>query len=229
MTTPVRTLKSIPSFSDPPRKNDALFLHGAIQPAPFVYCYTQQKIEIVHGPSCIPRREINREACHTDGIPIVKRRGGGGTVVLAPGMVIIVVVGKRSKAATPVHLFTMLHDCIIDCLDPHRKLGIEHAGISDLAIEDRKIAGSSLYLGSNPSLYYYQSALIVDADISLFDRYLYHPPKEPPYRQGRGHSVFCAPLCAYDVSLRAGGVCRQLNATLAARLLKSVNDTQQSA
>ncbi len=54
--------------------------------------------------------------------------------------------------------------------------------------------GYTLYLGNNPFLYYYQASLLVNPDLSLFERYLYYPPREPSYRRGRPHREFCTSL-----------------------------------
>ena len=118
-----------PRFPGKPRKNDALFMYGALQPKPFVHVYEPQSIEVVHGPSCRPDDEIFLDRCKTDGVSVVERRSGG--------------LAERGIT------------------------GIARSGISDCAINGRKILGSSIYLGTNPPLFYYQSSLLVDPDMTL--------------------------------------------------------------
>ena len=40
----------------------------------------------------------------------------------------------------------------------------------------------------------YHGTLLYDFDISLVERLLAHPPREPQYRAGRGHADFIANL-----------------------------------
>ena len=185
-----------PLFPGSCKKNDGVFMYGALQPHPFICTYGQNRVEVVFGPSCRQEQEIHLSRCAEDCVPVLERRGGGGTVVLAPGMIITICVGPRSANDTALEIFGRIHDSMIASFRRAGIDGIEKKGISDLAIRDRKILGSSLYMGSTPKLFYYQSSLLVSPDLSLLSRYLRHPPKEPQYRQNRTHDEFCTSLAA---------------------------------
>jgi len=184
-----------PVFPGHPRKNDDIFIRAALSDKPYIYIYEQQDIEIVYGPSFCEDKEIFADRCAKDGVAAVERRGGGGTVVLSPGVLVIIAVGeKKNEREGALDIFRRIHDCIIAALNKAGIADVIREGISDLAVRGKKILGSSLYMGSKPPLFYYQSSLMVSCDISLMDRYLRHPPREPEYRKGRGHSRFCTTL-----------------------------------
>jgi lipoate---protein ligase len=187
------------------RKNDDIFARGAAGEKPFAYLYEQQRVEVVHGPSFVAEAEVFTDRCEADGVPVAERRGGGGTVVLSPGTLVIVAVGERGDGGREWarSVFHRVNGAIIAAL---RKAGIDsavEAGISDIASGGRKVLGSSLYMGSRPPLFYYQSSLMVSNDLGLMDRYLRHPPREPEYRGGRGHGEFCTTLkdCGLTVGM----------------------------
>ncbi|MDG5815317.1 hypothetical protein QA601_09520 [Chitinispirillales bacterium ANBcel5] len=194
-----------PNFPGPLRKNDAVFMYGAIaRQFPYVEVYQQKEIEIVHGPSCKQENEIMLERCAADGVTVEQRRGGGGTVVLSPGVLVTVIVGERERSQTALDIFKKIHDAFIGALNIAGIYGVEHRGISDLAIKEKKILGSSLYMGRKPDRYYYQSSLMVCSDLSLLNDYLFHPPTEPQYRAGRSHMDFCTTLHkeGYRISIK---------------------------
>lgn len=209
-----------PRFPGVALKNDALFLYGATQPLPFVHCYQQQTIEVVHGPACKPELEVQLERCAREGVAVVKRRGGGGTVVLSPGMVVVVVVGAREPSDAIPELFGRVHRAMGAIMQPLWNKPLLEKGLSDLAIDDRKVCGSSLYLGKNPLRYYYQSSLMVDSDRSLISRYLAHPPREPDYRQSRSHDAFCTTLAEEGCGLDSAGVVALFNRSLARQIVE---------
>ena len=65
-------------------------------------------------------------------------------------------------------------------------------GISDLAIGEKKILGTSIY--RTRLVLFYQASLLVSNDISIFTRYLAMPTRVPEYRRGRSHEDFCTTL-----------------------------------
>jgi lipoate---protein ligase len=191
--------RTLLALSDPLRKNDALFVFGATRELPFVHAYVQQKVEVVHGPSCRPDNEIHLDRCREDGVPVIARRGGGGTVVLSPGMVIVVVVGARPGGEIR-DTFTRVQNAMIALLQPMLTIRLEQAGVSDIVAGHRKVCGSSLYLPRQASLFCYQASLMVASRIELISRYLKHPPREPDYRARRPHEHFCVSLHALGLT-----------------------------
>jgi lipoate-protein ligase A len=114
---------------------------------------------------------------------------------LSPGVLVIVVTGeKKNEREGALDIFHRVHDAVIIALCKVGAKDVVRAGISDLTRGGKKILGSSLYIGSKPKLFYYQSSLMVSNDLTLLDRYLRHPPREPDYRGGRSHKDFCTTL-----------------------------------
>jgi len=202
------------------RKNDDIFARGAAGEKPFAYLYEQQHVEIVHGPSFAAEKELFADRCAADGVPITERRGGGGTVTLSPGTLIIVAVGERRDGGREwaQSVFHRVNGAIIAAL---KKGGVDNAveaGVSDIAIGGRKILGSSLYMGSKPPLFYYQSSLMVSNDLGLMDKYLRHPPREPEYRKGRKHGEFCTTLRERGLTVGTDELIRLIKTELMDRL-----------
>jgi lipoate-protein ligase A len=202
------------------RKNDDIFARGAAGEMPFAYLYEQQQVEVVHGPSFVAEKEVFVDRCAVDGVPITERRGGGGTVVLSPGTLVIIAVGEKGDGGRELaqSVFHRVNGAVIAAL---RMAGIDNAveaGISDIAVGGRKALGSSLYMGSKPPLFYYQSSLMVSNDLTLMDRYLRHPPREPDYRAGRGHGEFCTTLRECGLTVGMGELAGLIEAELMDRL-----------
>ncbi|MFP4013054.1 MAG: biotin/lipoate A/B protein ligase family protein [Chitinispirillaceae bacterium] len=211
-------MKQIPFLPGRPRKNDALFIYGASKPKPYVVLYNQLTVEVVHGPSCRAPSEIILDNCRKDGVSVSERRGGGGTVVLSPGMLITVIVGERKRKDGALDIFERIHGIYADVLKKAGVPDVRLKGISDLAIGERKIMGSSLYMGTKPFYYYYQSCLMVSPDHSLLDRYLLHPPREPDYRKGRSHREFCTSLREQNCSIDQDELSAMLGSALGEQL-----------
>jgi lipoate-protein ligase A len=170
--------------------------------------YEATRIEIVLGRSATAEDDLHLERCLDDGVPIHRRSGGGGTVVLSPGVIILSIGGK---SRVPYHLrehMRGVNDRIIEVLGGLGVQELSHEGISDIALHGRKILGSSLYRSRD--LVLYQGSLLLHPDLSLMDRYLRQPERQPAYRRGRPHDQFVTSLRLAGYSLTASEVVTRL-------------------
>jgi len=162
--------------------------------------YEPGSVSVVLGAGRQAESDVLVEAAAGDGVPVLRRRGGGGTVVLSPGQAVIALV---TEVASPFRNREYAREIGSWCIRALESLGVQEAeqrGISDLAIRDRKILGSSIY--RRKLLLFYQASLLVDVDTRIFSRYLRYPSRTPDYRQGRGHEEFCTTLA--ESGCRAG-------------------------
>ena len=149
---------------------------------------------VVLGSSNKSEVEVKEHACLEDGVPVLKRYGGGGTVVLHSGCVVISLGLWVSQFYDNNRYFRMINDAVIQTLAASWPVyaNLRQDGLSDIAMENRKIAGTSLFRSRNYLLY--QASLLVDAKVDLLERYLEHPSREPEYREGKSHRDFVAGL-----------------------------------
>jgi lipoate-protein ligase A len=202
MLSPTRYTPSTSSIAPFPTGEDVLDAPGEglafrawVPPSPI----------LVLGNSQVPDIELNVETVLADGIPVYQRKGGGGAVLLAPGCVCLAVRFPKRPDWGIHDYFAAGNQLLSDAVGAVAGLRAEPRGISDLAVltteGTRKISGSSLYMPRGGALYL--ASLLVSADISMWDRYLKHPSREPDYRAGRGHGAFVA-----NVSERASAAGR---------------------
>ncbi len=162
--------------------------------------------------------DVDLDSVRKDGVPVRKRRGGGGTVVLSPGQVVLAVVTEVSSPFHNREYAAALGGWFVEALesagaDPS---SIVPRGISDLAVGDRKILGSSVY--RSRGLFFYQGSLLVSIDVALFSRYLRYPSRVPAYRRGRDHGAFCTTLHEQRMGVSVPDVLRALEAVTKRRL-----------
>lgn len=157
----------------------------------------------VIGYSQQAEREANVYACRQDGVPIIRRRGGGGAVVLLPGVLCITIAFKSKQSESPYHFFKVINQLLIDILENKFCVkNLVYTGISDIAINDKKILGCSIF--KSRDLFFYQGSLLVNPELHRINQYLNHPSKEPDYRNGRKHGEFITSLekAGYNINLR---------------------------
>jgi lipoate---protein ligase len=160
---------------------------------PQIKIYRPEKTIVVLGKGSNPEKELNLDACLNDGVKILRRHGGGCAVVLDPGNVIVSLAFKAPGIGQNNKYFKIISDWLIAGLDKTGIKGVCHDGISDLVINDKKIAGSCIY--RTKGLLYYSATILFQPDFRNIEKYLKHPPREPEYRKSRRHTEFLTCLC----------------------------------
>ena len=156
------------------------------------------RVAIVLGRGGKPEVEVSLAAAAGDGVPLLRRRGGGCAVVLDPGNVVVSLAWPQPGLGGVTTAFTRASSWIIDLLSRCGVTGVTREGVSDLAWEGRKVGGSCLW--RTQGLAYYSTTLLVDPDLTLVERYLPHPPREPVWRAGRTHREFMGRLPLPDAA-----------------------------
>lgn len=169
---------------------------------PVYRLYEPPTLCAVLGASGKPAQDLLLENLDADGVPWMKRRGGGGTVILGPGQVVLALVTAVESPFKNREYAAEINSWIVDSLALLGVNGVHPAGISDLAIGEKKIVGTSLY--RTRLILFYQASLLVSNDIAVFTRYLAIPVKVPEYRKGRSHEEFCTTIAreGYAVTVR---------------------------
>ena len=137
-------------------------------------------------------REVRRDACAGDGVPILRRASGGGTVVLARGCLgyELVLDTERDRALGGIReSYGWILSRLAGALST-RGVQAAHAGLSDLAWNNRKIGGSAQRRKRRYLLHH--GTLLYDFDVTHLSRYLREPPEAPEYRAGQEHGDFVA-------------------------------------
>ena len=151
-----------------------------------------QKDQVVMGASGKWPKEVHAEAMLQDGVALFKRKGGGGTVLLGQNTIVVTIHAEVAHRFRNLAYFKALNNAMSDVFRKWGNHDYRTRGISDIAVEDRKIVGTSIYRRRNYLLY--QASILVELNKTGINRYLQHPPKEPDYRAGRSHDQFLTSL-----------------------------------
>jgi lipoate---protein ligase len=149
---------------------------------------------IVLGHSNRWRAEVNPTACQTEEIAVLRRMSGGGAVVQGPGCLnyslILNIAACRLKS---------IGDAFHYVLERHRAFIAEIAGvevrvdgISDLTVSGRKFSGNAQYRKARFVLVH--GTFLLNFDLSLIEKFLRVPARQPRYRRDRPHPEFVANL-----------------------------------
>lgn len=112
--------------------------------------------------------------------------------MLTPNNLIIAVAFHQPNGLQPKEVFDHINLLIISVLEKEKIHNLSLKGISDIAIDGKKISGSAIYRKKDVLLYH--AVINIGEPATTFERYLKHPTKEPDYRNGRRHSDFVTSL-----------------------------------
>lgn len=172
-----------------------------------------QGIAVVIGHAQRAELEVQSDACRRDGVAVIRRRGGGGAVVLLPGVLCLTCAFISRQSDSPYHFFRQINTFLIHLLAARFGVtGLQLAGISDIALGDKKILGCSMF--KSRALFFYQGSLLLNPDLARIGRYLGHPSREPDYRQGRDHADFVTSLWAEGHRIPLAGLAAAMEESL---------------
>lgn len=168
---------------------DEDLLHAARSSGrPQVAVYPHPELCAVIGSGGDPWVETRPDRLASDGVPLRRRRGGGCAVVVDPGNLICSLAVPAPGIGGITRAFGAISGLMGEALAAVGIAGVVQAGVSDLAVGDRKLGGSCIW--RTRGLLYYSTTLLVEPGWAAIDRYLPHPPREPDYRAGRAHREF---------------------------------------
>lgn len=137
---------------------------------------------------------VHLDLARADGVPVAQRPSGGEAVILTLRTLVVSAVRHTTAQHPSRHYFQSYNQAVIGALAGLGVRDLTLRGISDIALGDRKIAGSSIY--RNRERVFYHAVLNVAEDPALMERYLRPPRRQPDYRLGRSHAEFVTSLAA---------------------------------
>ena len=175
-----------------------------------VEVFIPDRHQVVMGAGGKAEQEVFLPALERLKIPLYKRKGGGGTVLLGPETIVVTLHAGVAHPFKNLAYFRAINSALMAVFSMWQKEDYRQRGISDIALGDRKIVGTSIFRRKQYLLF--QASILVDLNLTLMNQVLRPPPRQPDYRKDREHSQFLT-------SLRQIGISRT-NETLVADLLQ---------
>jgi lipoate---protein ligase len=147
---------------------------------------------VVLGAAGVLTVEVDESACAADNVPVLRRSSGGGTVLLGRGCLLFSLVLAYERAPELAHIGSSYHYILDRICRFLIVAGLQQAGISDLALGQRKVSGNAQQRKRTHLLHH--GTLLYAYDSAQVGRYLRMPARQPAYRQQRAHGEFIANL-----------------------------------
>jgi lipoate-protein ligase A len=148
--------------------------------------------------------EISLSACRRQRVSVLRRVSGGGTVLQGPGCFNYALVLKIAERAG-LHDVRSTNAFVMErlrlALAPLVKSPITVRGFTDLTLGAQKFSGNAQYRKRRALLFH--GSFLLDFDISLIEKLLPRPSKQPAYRRNRSHEEFLINLNLSSVAIKA--------------------------
>lgn len=157
---------------------------------PVLRFWESDRLFVVLGRSSRVTDDVDLAACHKDGLPILRRASGGGTVLQGPGCLSYALVLPLDWHPDLANIRATNRLILERMATALRRWEPTTAfqGISDLAINNRKISGNAQRRTGKSLLFH--GTILHDMGADLIARYLKHPSRQPEYRSDRPHQAF---------------------------------------
>ncbi|HEY1269521.1 MAG TPA: lipoate--protein ligase family protein [Candidatus Binatia bacterium] len=161
---------------------------------------------VVLGHASRVEDEVSLPACRAAGVPVLRRPSGGAAVVQAPGCldytVVLDIAGRGLGEVAAANAYVM--ERLRRALEQLVGATVNIEGFTDLTLAGRKFSGNSQYRKKRALLFH--GSFLLDCDISLIEKLLLAPPRQPDYRRRRLHRDFLTnihiPAAAVKAALR---------------------------
>ncbi|MDD4148818.1 MAG: hypothetical protein PHE33_02205 [Bacteroidales bacterium] len=166
-----------------------------------VLVWQPDKVYIILGQRDNIEDAVEIDAVKRENAVIMQRPSGGHSVVLTPKTFVVSMISHDYKLT---EIKSFFHDCnmkVISALEKQGVNGLNIQGISDVVLNGKKIAGSSMYRGKD--FLFFHTVVNVAEDSNYIAQFLKHPKTEPEYRNKRKHGEFISSLDGqgYQISL----------------------------
>ncbi len=141
--------------------------------------------------------EVNEAACLREKVGVYRRCSGGGTVLQGPGglnySLILKIDGNdalQNIAAANRHIMGRHRDALSALLG--RPVRVQ--GHTDLSLAGQKFSGNAQRRKRHALIFH--GTFLLRFDLSLMEKFLPMPSRQPDYREGRPHGLFLMNLPA---------------------------------
>lgn len=144
-----------------------------------IHLYRRRPPSVSIGYFQSARQVADLEACHRDGVPLVRRISGGGAIFTDEHQLVYALTWKPPAPIKAEEGLAMACGAVVRAL--HR-LGVEGArmsGVNDVLVGEGKVSGSAQVVRRGVHLVH--GTVLVDADMVALERYLL--PQEPGGRR----------------------------------------------
>jgi lipoate---protein ligase len=168
---------------------------------------------VVAGFSNAVAQEVNLEACRQAGVGVFRRCSGGGTVLQGPGC-LNYSLALKIEDRPPLETISGANRHIMErqraALAGLLGRPVEIKGCTDLTVGGLKFSGNAQRRKRRALLFH--GTFLLRFDLTLMNRFLNMPSRQPDYRAGRPHDGFLtnldAPASAVKDALREAWAAR---------------------